>query len=106
MLIETKLAIQDKTQVFSAGRIQYIVAVESNQWRQRFFRPLRKIYFRCLFMSRLNDIFQWQAHLLICTKSLLVTILFVSKPLICENSDVSSGNILHIDFKLSGKSCI
>ena len=58
--------------------------------------------YTCLFMSGLNDIFQWQAHLLIFTKFLFVSILLVSKSLIFENSDVSSANILHIDFKPSG----
>ena len=45
MLIKTKLAIQDKKQVFLAGRSQYIVAVENNRWRQRFFTSLRKMCF-------------------------------------------------------------
>ena len=31
MLIETKLAIQGKTQVFVAGRSQYTVVVENNR---------------------------------------------------------------------------
>ena len=48
MLIKTKLAIQDKTRVFLAGRSKYIVAVENDWLRQRFFTPLRKIYFCCL----------------------------------------------------------
>ena len=53
MLIETKLAIQDKTQVVLVGRSQHIIAIENNRY-----------------------------------------------------SDVSSANILHNDFKPSGKSFI
>ena len=64
----------------------------------------------CIFMSGLNDIFYWQADVLILTKSLLMSILLVSMSIylasIFDNSDVSSANILHIDFKLSGKSFI
>ena len=64
-----KLAVQDKTQVFLAGRSQYIV--ESNQWRKKDLSCLWEKYisFVCLFLSALNDIFHWQAHLLILTRS-------------------------------------
>ena len=48
MLIETKLAIQDKTQAFLAGKSQYNVVAKNNRCNQRFFTPLRKIYFCCL----------------------------------------------------------
>ena len=59
MLIETKLAIQGKTQVFLARRIQYIVVVENNRWRQRSCAPMRKYgSVACLFMSALNDIYK------------------------------------------------
>ena len=59
MFIETKLAIQEKIHLFLAGRSQYIVAVENDWWKQRFFTPLTRIYFSvaCLFMTGLNDIF-------------------------------------------------
>ena len=102
MLIETKLAIQDNTQVFLSGRSQYIVIVENERWRQRFFTPLRKIYFCCMLIYvRIKQHFP-----LILTKSLLMSILLVSMSWIFENSDVSSANILHNDFKPSGKSFI
>ena len=59
MLIETKLAIQCKTQVFLARRSQYIVVVENNRWRQRSCAPMRKYAsVACLFMSALNDIYK------------------------------------------------
>ena len=59
MLIETKLAIQCKTQVFLARRGQYIVVVENNRWRQRSCAPMRKYAsVACLFMSALNDIYK------------------------------------------------
>ena len=41
MLIKTKLAIQDKTREFLAGRSQYIVAVE-NDWLMQIFHAFEK----------------------------------------------------------------
>ena len=74
MLIETKLAIQDNTQVFLSGRSQYIVVVENERWRQRFFTSLRKIYFCCMLIYvRIKQHFP-----LVLTKSLLMSILLVS----------------------------
>ena len=99
MIIE----IQDKTHVFLAGRRQHVVVIENKSVEtfQRLLTPLRKIYFCCLLYVRIKRSFP-----LISLYYITCIILLVSKSLISENSDVSSPNILHIDFKPSGTSFI
>ena len=103
ILIETNFAIRDKTKVFLAGRSQYIV-VESKRWRPRFSHHRDKMDFYCLVIYvKMKQHFPLIAHLLILTKLMLMSMSLVSISLIFENSDASSANILHIDFKPSRK---
>ena len=60
----------------------------------------------CFIGPGLNDIFHWESHLLIVSKSLLSWKLEQLSFSIFEKSDVSSANILHDDIISSGKTFI
>ena len=81
MLIETKLPIKVKTLCFRQGEVSTLL-LSKILGASKHFSHLREKYtsVACLFMSGFKDF--------ILTKSLLMSILFVSMTLIFENSDV------------------
>ena len=59
----------------------------------------------CCLLTRiwLNSIFDWRVHTFLCILSLYSRYFGTASLLKIENSEESSGNILHIDSILSGK---